>query len=194
MEFFLPGLAALLLAALIVFLVLPRLGAPVLAVLSIVLLVYGVWSHMSLFSSEYRYSTWQEQLKFYAPFVMIGGLILAVLFYMGFLFGTEGPSALPASNLPTNNATVNAVVNNVNKAVNAVNNHVNNAVNAVSNTVNSAADAVGSTIDSAANAVGLGNTNRNRIGRNNGILNNLSNILKTPTQANRNNNNRRLSV
>jgi len=181
MEFFLPGLAALLLAALIVFLVLPRLGAPVLAVLSIVLLVYGVWSHMSLFSSEYRYSTWQEQLKFYAPFVMIGGLILAVLFYMGFLFGIQGPSALPASNLPANNSVVKAV----NDTVNVVSNHVNNAVTSVSNTVNSAAEAVGSSIDSAANAVGLGNTNKNRVGRNNGVLNNLANILKTPKSENR---------
>jgi hypothetical protein len=119
---------------------------------------------------------------------MIGALILSILFYMGFLFGTQGPSALPASNLPGNNSVVNAV----NNTVIAVNNQVNKAVNTVNNQMNKAAEAVGNTIDSAANAVGLGNTNKNRVGRNNGILNNLSNILKTPANVNRTN--RRLSV
>lgn len=50
MEFFLPGIAALLIAGLIVFLVLPRLGAPVLAALSLALLAYGIYNHMQLFS------------------------------------------------------------------------------------------------------------------------------------------------
>jgi predicted PurR-regulated permease PerM len=158
MEFFLPGLIALLIAALIVFLVLPRLGAPVLAVLAIVLLVYGVSNHMAIFYHEYRYSTWQEFLKFYAPFVMIAGLILAILFFMGFLFGTRGSSALPASNLPSNTVT--------NTVANTVTNIVNNTVEALNNTVNV-----------AANAVGFGNQNKKN---NSSVLTNLGRILNTP--------------
>ncbi len=88
MELFLPSIAALLVTALLVFLVLPRLGAPILSVLALVLLAYGVYTHYYMFYSEYRYSTWQERLKFYAPFVMIAGLILAIVFYLGFLFST----------------------------------------------------------------------------------------------------------
>jgi uncharacterized membrane protein len=156
MELWIPGLAVFLLAALIVFLVLPRLGAPVLAALSVVLLIIGVYNHYRLFSSEYRYSTWQDRLKFYAPFVMIASLITAVLFYMGYLFSTKGPSALPASNLPVSGPEV----------TNALNTVVNTATNAVNNTINT-----------VANAVGLGGNNR---GNNKGVLANLGNILTTP--------------
>ena len=156
MELWIPGLAVFLLAALVVFLVLPRLGAPVLAALSIVLLIIGVYNHYRLFSSEYRYSTWQDRLKFYAPFVMIAGLITAILFYMGYLFSTKGANALPASNLPLTSPAVTSAVNTV----------VNNTANAVNNTINS-----------VANAVGLGGNNR---GNNKGLLTNLGNILTTP--------------
>jgi len=126
MEFFLPGLAALLIAALLVFLVLPRLGAPVLAVLSLVLLAYGVWSHMTLFSAEYRYSTWQERLSGYASFVVIGALIVGALGYLMYIFGTQGSSALPASNLtPTQTAAVNSTVNSVASSLGISNNKKN---------------------------------------------------------------------
>ena len=128
MELFLPSMAVLLVAALIVFLVLPRIGAPILAILSLVLLVFGVYNHYYLFYSEYRYSTWQEQLKFYAPFIIIGALILSILSYMGFLFSTRGPNALPASNLAPNTTAASVV---------------NDTANALTNTVNTVANAVG---------------------------------------------------
>lgn len=163
MELFIPGIATLLIVALIVFLVLPRLGAPVLAALSIMLLAYGVYNHIQLFSSEYRYSTWQDQFKFYAPFVLIGGLILAVLMYIGFLFGTEGPSALPASSVPIANAT--EVVNSANNAANTIANTVSNAVNTVTN------------------AIGLTNNKGNTANRA-GMLSNLGRILNTPNTRN----------
>ena len=169
MEFFLPGIAALLIAALIVFLVLPRLGAPILAILSILLLAYGVYNHIQLFSSEYQYSTWQDRLKFYSPFVMIGGLILAILFYMTYLVGSQGTSALPATNVPVNNAQIVEAVNNVNAAA-------NNAINAVNNTVNS-----------LANAVGLGGNANRGANKNQGVLANLGAALTTPFNRRPNN-------
>jgi hypothetical protein len=157
MEFFLPGLAALLIAGLIVFLVLPRLGAPVLAILSLVLLVYGVYNHYYMFSSEYRYSTWQERLKFYAPFFIIGALIILVIMYMGMLFGTQGASALPASNAPAADSQVVAAANSVGNAA------LNQAVNVT-------------------NAVGL--TNNAKVNVNKPALTNLGNILNTPASPN----------
>ncbi len=167
MELFIPGIATLLIVALIVFLVLPRLGAPVLAALSIVLLVYGVYNHIQLFSSEYRYSTWQDQFKFYAPFVLVGGLILAVLMYIGFLFGTEGPSALPASSVPIANAT---------EVVNSANNAAKSAVNTVANTVSNA-------VNTVTNAIGLTNNKGNNTNKA-GMLSNLGRILNTPNTRN----------
>jgi uncharacterized oligopeptide transporter (OPT) family protein len=128
MEFFLPGLAALLIAALLVFLILPRLGAPVLAILSLVLLAYGVWSHMTLFYSEYRYSTWQNRLAAYAPFIVLGFLIIGVLAYLLYIFGTVGSAALPASNLtPAQTTSVNSTINSVANSIGLSTNKKNNS-------------------------------------------------------------------
>ena len=167
MELFIPGLATLLIMGLIVFLIVPRLGAPILAVLSILILIYAVYNHIQLFSSEYKYSTWQDRLKEYASFIIVGVLILGILLYLGFLFTTKGAEALPAANVeaPTNMAEANeAVANAANKIVNTV----ANAVNTVKN------------------AVGL-NTNSNNSNKQ-GVLANLGNILKTPFLNKRPNN------
>lgn len=172
MEFFLPSLAALLIAALIVFLIIPRLGAPVLAVLSIGLLAYGVYNHIQLFSSEYRYSTWQDRLKFYAPFVMVAGLIVAVLFYLSYIFGTQGAAALPASNIPSN-TVVNATVNNAKEVA-------GNAATKIGNVFTN-------TVTDLTNVVGLTNVNKN-VAANQGLLTNLGGILNTPNNATRRNN------
>jgi hypothetical protein len=176
MELFLPGIATLLIIGLIVFLVLPRLGAPVLAALSVILLVYGVYNHIQLFSSEYRLSTWQDRLKEYASFIIIGALILGILLYLGFLYATQGASALPASNVPVANAT--EIVNNANDAINAVTNTVANAAAAVTNTASSAVTGV-------TNALGITNKRYNGAANQNrqGVLSNLGRILTTPITA-----------
>ncbi len=163
MEFFLPGIAALLIAALIVFLVLPRLGAPILAGLSLLLLGYGLYNHYYLFGSEYRFSTWQERLKYYSTPIMIGGLILAILMYLGYLFQSKGANILPASNLTPEASSVAVAVNNT---ATVANNIATNAMNQV------------------ANVVGLGN-NRGNAGRNQGVLANLGQMLNTPKRNNR---------
>jgi hypothetical protein len=170
MELFLPGIATLLIIGLIVFLILPRMGAPVLATLSIILLAYGVYNHIKLFSSEYRYSTWQDRLKEYSSFIIIGVLILSILMYLGYLFSTQGASALPVSNVPVANAT---------EAVNAVNGTVNSIVNSITNTVSNATNTV-------ANTIGLGN-NSNKTNSKNGLLTNLSKILNTGNNRKPNN-------
>ena len=99
MEQFLLSLTVLLISALIVFLVLPRLGAQVLVVLSIVLLIFCIYNHYKLFASEYRYSTWQEQLKWYGPVVMYVAMTIAILLYLGYLYSSGGSSVLPTTNL-----------------------------------------------------------------------------------------------
>ncbi len=181
MELFLPSIAALLIAALIVFLVLPRLGAPILAVLSIVLLAYAVNNHIQLFSSEYRYSTWQERLKGYGSFIIIGVLILLSLGFISYLFMGSGSSALPASNVPVNNAAVNAINGAANQAVNVaaqaaegVANAAAGVKDAVFGVANAAANGVVRAANDVAEVVAPGN------GKN--TLTNLANILKTPTR------------
>ena len=99
MQFFLPSLIAFIIAAVIVFAVLPRLAGPVLVGISVLILGFALYQHVTLFKSEYELSTWQEQLKFYAPFVMIAALLLSVLVYFGVLSGGR-TAALPAPTLP----------------------------------------------------------------------------------------------
>ncbi len=170
MELFLPGIASLLIIGLLVFLILPRIGAPVLAILSIFLLAYGIMNHMQLFAAEWRYSTWFERFRYYGPIIIIVTMILGALMYMAFLYQTKGADALPASNVPVANAA--EVVNAVNEAVT---NAVNAANEAVVNATNQAAKAVNNTVNAAVNAVNGRPTNNRE-----GILTNLGNILKTP--------------
>ena len=175
MEFFLPGITALLLAALLVFFVAPRLATPVLVFLSLLLLMYGVNSHMSTFASEYRFSTWQEQLKLYAPFVIIGALLISILMYFGFLFTSGGEKALPVPNAvnspelpPANSATnvITSTINNTlqaaNKVANSASDALTNATNAVTNTVNNSVRNMNKGLNTLTNANrGLRNNNVN---------------------------------
>jgi len=172
MEFFLSSMAILLISALIVFLVLPRLGATFLVGLSVVLLIGCLYSHYTLFGSEYRYSTWQERLKWYGPVVMYGALALGIIIYLGYLF-TGSSSPLPTTNLSstTNNSVVEAI-NNTAKVANEVANNVVNTTNNVANTI--------------ANNVGL--SNNKPYNKQNNVLSNLGGILNTPN----NNKNRML--
>jgi hypothetical protein len=112
--------AILLIGSLIVFLILPRVGASVLVGLSVLLLVFCVYNHYTLFSSEYKLSTWQETLKWYAPVIMYGGLTVAILMYLGYLFSNKGSSMLPASNL--SESTTNAIVNQTTSIANTISN------------------------------------------------------------------------
>lgn len=118
MEFFLPSLIAFIIAIVIVFVVLPRLAAPVLVVLSLTILGFALYQHITLFKTEYALSTWQEQLKFYAPFVMIAGLLLSVLTYFGVIASTG--SALPIPTLPVtpNLPAANTATNTLTAAIN----------------------------------------------------------------------------
>ena len=158
METFLPSIAALLIGALIVFLVLPRLGATALVGLSVTLLIFCLYNHYKLFGSEYQYSTWQEHLKWYAPFFMYGGLTLGILFYLGFIFKNNGPSMLPASNISAQPTNISQSINNVGNTL------LTGAVNVANNT----------------------GIKTNQVNPNAPILTNLGNILSSPNKRNNN--------
>ena len=169
MEFFLSSMAVLLIAALIVFLIVPRLGATVLVGLSFVLLIGCLYSHYSLFSSEYRYSTWQERLKWMAPTLMYTALGIAVVMFLGTLYsGKSVMEALPLTNLaPGPNNSVTEAINNTAKVANNV---VTNVVNNVVNTVNDS----------------LGNSTTPKNNRAANVITNLGGLLNTPKTNNQN--------
>jgi hypothetical protein len=88
MELFLPGLLVLVIAALFAFLIVPRTGPMILAVVSLVALIAAGLHHYKLFSSEYALSTWQYGLTSYAPWIVLGLALLFIIGAISFIFSS----------------------------------------------------------------------------------------------------------
>lgn len=200
MELFIPSVLILLLAAAVIFFVLPRFGAPVLAIISVALLVYGLYEHMNAFQTEYRLSTWQAGLMAYAPYVMVGGLLVVIAFYL-LSISPWGKPSTTAPNMPEM-PTV-AEMPKADTATNAVTAGVNNALKGATNLLGNAAAAVGlnnaakgANNKGAVNAVNkVANQAVNGLANAaNGITNTLANTFNTLTgnnnKGNSNNGNR----
>jgi hypothetical protein len=83
MELFLPSLFVVVIAALLAFVVIPRMGSLILAITSLVALVLAGIHHYNLFYAEYQLSTWQNGIGANAPFFILG---LALLFIVGAIY------------------------------------------------------------------------------------------------------------
>ena len=162
MELFLPSFLKLLLAAVVVFTVIPRFGPHVLTVISLGLLGFGAYQHWSMFHSEYRLATWYEPLKQIAPAIVLG---LMFLFMLGYALTFFGGTGIPVPAVPEVSAAVSSVTNTASSAIGTITNSVKNAavqaVNTVTNVASKAANAV------TGNTAGLRNTFRRN---NNSIL------------------------
>jgi len=141
MEFFIPGLLLFLVSIIITAIIAPTATPMITAILSIIFLTYGIYDHYQMFASEYRLSTWQEGIKIYAPFLMIGAIIIFSITGM-FAFFTKGevpvPSVSNISDTMTNakNAIANVgnkIANNVGALTNTVTKTVNNVIPAGNN-------------------------------------------------------------
>lgn len=157
MELFIPSVLILLLAAAIIFFVLPRFGAATLALISVGLLVFGLYQHINAFGTEYRLSALQTGLMSYAPYIMVGGVLLVIGFYLVSLspFG-KANAGTTAPSMPEMPSV--AEMPNANTATNAVTAGVNNALKGITNVAGTAAAAVGiGNATKAANNKGLGN-------------------------------------
>jgi hypothetical protein len=143
MEFFIPGLLIFLVAIAIAVIIVPQMTPMIAAVLSILFLAYGVYDHYLLFAPEYRLSTWQDGIKIYAPFIMLAGIILFVIYFIfAFFTGGEVPvpkmemPAMPAMpEMPTFNAIKNATNNAINNTVNGTNKKSTNTKSNTNNTM-----------------------------------------------------------
>jgi predicted membrane protein len=176
MEFFLPSILVLLVAAAIVFFVIPRFGPLVLAVVSLILLGIGIYNHYSMFQNEYRLSTWQLGAVVYAPYILIGVVILMIILYLTYLL----PSGSSASSNNTS-ANVNVKANTINlpppeTATNVITEGANNAIRAVANLANVKVN----TTNQPNNPANLGifgniNNNNNNFNNNNNNVNNRGN-------------------
>jgi hypothetical protein len=110
--------------------------------ISVILLGLGIYQHMNAFGTEYRLSTWQYNFISYAPFIMVGGLLLVIGFYLLSLlpFGktNAGTTAPILPEMPTI-----AEMPNASTATNTVTAGVNNALKGITNVAGNAAAAVG---------------------------------------------------
>ena len=85
---FLLFLAAI--TALISYLTIPQIPVVMLMAGAAALLAGGVWWHWTQFSVDYRTSTWQEQLRNYASYVLV--LVVILLVYAFYAFTRGGRS------------------------------------------------------------------------------------------------------
>lgn len=147
-----PSFLIVILAAVIVFTVLPRFGPLILTLISIGLLSFGVYHHWSLFKREYTDATWYDSMavKFLAPALLIGITFLFILGYILSFFG----SGVPVPAMPEVNETVANVTNNINNMANGA---VENITNTVRNLAAQATNTVANIANKATNAVGLTN-------------------------------------
>ena len=138
MELFLPSLAVIFFVTIVLFMWLPKLTPIIMASLALAMLVVGVYHHWQMFSTEYRLSTWQEQLKLFAPGIFIGVTLLIIIYTILAVF-TGGEVPVPAMPAVATNLVEN-VKNAVAEAAGAVNEAANATVNAVANAVPGMAD------------------------------------------------------
>ena len=97
MELFLPSILLLIIAAIIIMFVIPRLSPVILGTLALIFLMIAGYQHYKIFGNEYRQSTWQipivEGAISYAPYILLGILILFLLFFIINFVGTGSTEA-----------------------------------------------------------------------------------------------------
>jgi hypothetical protein len=76
--------------ALLTYFIVPYIPVAMLTMIAAVALAVGIWWHWTQFAVDYRTSTWQEQLRNYASYVMV--LIVILLSYAFYVFAWSGSS------------------------------------------------------------------------------------------------------
>jgi hypothetical protein len=156
MELFLPSVIVLLLAAAVVFFLLPQFGPATLAIVSAALLGLGLYQHYTTFGTEYRFSTWQ--VATFSPYLLMGGLFVVIAIFLLYTIPVSGPAApnveLPTiSNMPPANTSTNGITGLINNSLNTAANLFNGNSNVSNNN---------SLFNNITNSV-----NRNLFGKNN---------------------------
>ena len=173
MEFFIPGLFIFLIAVLVSFFLVPKATPMTAAILAIAFLTYGVYDHYQLFASEYKLSTWQEGLKIYAPFIMVGVIIMYSIYGMVAFF-TGGAVPVPSmpdipsmptmDNVPSLNQMSNQMTNTLNDVANSIENATSNIFSNNGNNGSSFKNSITNFANNLGNSMGF-NNNQNKLSR-----------------------------
>lgn len=111
--------------------VIPRVGPVILIVVSVIALIAAGIQHYSMFSTEYRLSTWQNTMAGYGPFVVLGIALLFILSATLSAITGKVVSAPPIevlssaianmkNTLPTAASATNMVTAGINKGITAL--------------------------------------------------------------------------
>jgi hypothetical protein len=112
MEFYIPSLFIMLLAAICLVLIVPRLSHIVLIVLCSLLLVWGIANHYTLFVREYHNMNWTNTASLLGPYVMLFVVIVISIGYIILIFlrktvssGSNEKMTIPPPDSATNYMT-----------------------------------------------------------------------------------------
>jgi predicted membrane protein len=138
MELFLPSILISILAILVVILLIPKFSPLIIVVLAAILLYVATTQHLNMFWDEYKQSTWQQNLKLFAPGIMIGAVVIFVLYGILSFFstGVVPIPSMPSMEMPNASTATNPVTAAINTVMNTVNDVATTAANAVSNLTN----------------------------------------------------------
>jgi hypothetical protein len=143
MEFYIPSLFIMILAAAVCFLLIPQLTPVILSVFATLCLVLAMYNHSSLFSNEYRNMNWANTAaaSMASPYLLVGLVILLSVGYIIFLFSSgKAPNlSMPSLNIPKPSTATNFVTRGIGNGL--VNSGVSNVApenNAARNALESA--------------------------------------------------------
>ena len=80
----------------------PKAPANLIIVICTISLILGIYLHANQFSSEYRLSTWQNNLQFYAGLIL---LMLVIFLSLGFYYYQTDPGVRAAADSMVDRAT-----------------------------------------------------------------------------------------
>ena len=145
----------------VVYFIAPNITPFVTAILAIIFLTFGVYSHYKIFTSEYRLSTWQDSLKIYAPAIMIIAIILFIIYSMVSLFtDIHVPiPEMPKIELPNTDSLTNYTMNAYKNVANTFSNTTNSLTSSLSNASNSLTNSLTNATNSLTNATNAKNKN-----------------------------------
>jgi len=137
MELFLPGIIVILLSAFFVFLVVPRVGSTILAVTSIIALMLVAYNHLSMFSTEYKLSTWQLGAASSGPWIVIFLAFLFIIAAVQWIYSSPANSTAPIESIGNSISSSLTTMPSANSATNPLTAAVNNGIKSLTSTFSS---------------------------------------------------------
>jgi len=115
MEFFIPSLFIVLLAAIVLVVIVPKLSPVVLTTVCSILLVWGLANHYTLFSKEYHNMNWTNTAVIAGPYLILFLVIGLSLGYIILLFTRKSfsTSQSPPMNIPPPETATNYVTRGI---------------------------------------------------------------------------------